>query len=64
MKKEKFHEGQRVKRIDPDEEILFYGTIKEIRERSIIIIWDDVDEPCKVFPDEYDSIFDGQSKMI
>lgn len=63
MKHLKFNKGQRVKQIDPDDGVLAYGTITEVRVSSLMIEWDDLSEPTEHFEDEYDSIFDGQSKM-
>jgi len=63
MKKEDFYVGQRVKQKDPDEGYMTYGIVKEIKEKSILIDWDDPDfglmENVEHFEDEYPTIKNG-----
>lgn len=59
MKKNEFYQGQRVKQKDPDEGYWVYGHVKEIREHSIIIKWNDIETACEHFEDEFDSIKNG-----
>jgi hypothetical protein len=63
MKKEDFYVGQRVKQKDPDEGYMIYGIVKEIKEKSILIDWDDPDfglmENVEHFEDEYPTIKNG-----
>lgn len=41
MKKNQFYIGQRVKQKDPDDGCMVYGHVKEIKEQSVIIDWND-----------------------
>lgn len=63
MTKDQFYIGQRVKQKDPDEGYMVYGRVKEIRDTSILIDWDDPEwglmEDVEHFEDEYNSIKDG-----
>lgn len=59
MKKEQLYVGQRVKQKDPDEGYMVYGHITEIKDKSILIKWNDISEPVEHYEDEYDSIKDG-----
>jgi len=63
MKREQFYVGQRVKQKDPDEGYMCYGKVREIKEKSILVDWDDPNwglmENVEHFEDEFDSIKDG-----
>jgi hypothetical protein len=63
MTKDQFYVGQRVKQKDPDEGYMVYGRVKEIRETSVIIDWDDPDfgmlEDVEHFEDEWPTIRSG-----
>jgi hypothetical protein len=47
MTKDQFYLGMRVKQIDPDEGHMAYGHIKEIKDKSVIIKWGDMDQPTE-----------------
>lgn len=63
MKKEEFYIGQRVKQKDPDEGYMTYGHVREIREKSIIIDWNDPEYGPMLgvehFEDEFPTIRNG-----
>lgn len=56
MKRSEFYVGQRVQQKDPDEECMAYGHVKEIKEKSIIIKWEDLNENTEHFDSEFDTI--------
>jgi hypothetical protein len=63
MTKEQFYIGQRVKQKDPDEGYMVYGIVREIKDKSIIIDWDDPEyglmDGVEHFADEWPTIKDG-----
>ena len=63
MKKNQFYVGQRVKQKDPDEGYMCYGRVKEVKENSVIIDWDDPEfgmlENVEHFEDEFSTILNG-----
>lgn len=56
-----FTVGQRVKIYDKEECCNVYGHIIEIREKSIIVKWNDLSEPCEHFEtfDDFQEIKSG-----
>ena len=56
MKHEEFKVGNRVKMKDPDDGIIYTGTIIEVREKSVIIKWPDLFDPCEHFEEEFGQI--------
>jgi ribosomal protein L35AE/L33A len=62
MTHEEFYVGQRVKQKDPDEGYMCYGRIVEVKEKSIVVKWNDPELGeliAEHFEDEYDSIKNG-----
>lgn len=60
MLKNEFYIGQRVKQQDPDEGYMTYGIVREIKDKSILIDWDDPNwglmKDTEHFEDEYPTI--------
>lgn len=57
--------GQRVKMYDTEDKCNVYGHVIEVRPdeilrlSSIVIKWNDMNDPCEHFPDEFEKIKQG-----
>lgn len=63
MTHSEFYVGQRVKQWDTEEGYNCYGRVKEVKEKSVIVDWDDPNwglmENIEHFEDEFATIKDG-----
>lgn len=55
MNKDQFQLGQRVKQ--KDEGVWAYGYVREIKDNSIVIEWDDIKNWCEHFEEEFHTIY-------
>jgi hypothetical protein len=55
MRKDQFKLGQRVKQ--KEDGSWKHGHVRQIKEKSVIIQWDDIRDWCEHFEDEFETIF-------